>query len=178
MVKLARFPQWWQAPEEILDIDGPCGLVAVWAVLHYFGEKVEVSQIVKSCRYTKGKGVHTVDLAAALREHGLHASFHSELDEDISRFEKTGYNRARRFGVDIKPAVDLTHLLRERRRGRIPIVLFNNDGSDSAHFSPLLGRRNGLLRLPYAKREAMPTDEFLTAWSGAGILRQCVIAGR
>lgn len=173
-----RFPKWWQAPQELLKINGHCGLIAGWAALHYFGINVSAPRFTKACRYTKGNGIFTVDLAFALKEHGLRVSFHSDIDDEIGRFEKIGYNRARRAGILPEPALELSQVLRERRRGHIPIVLFNQSGPDSGHFSPLLGRRGDLIRLPYCRSGTMTTEEFLTAWTGNGILRQCVIVKR
>lgn len=177
MVNAMKFPEWWKAPEEILGMDGHCGLVAAWSVLHYFGKRVSAADIVASCRHTERHGVFSVDLASGLKEHGLQVSFHSEQDHHIGGFEKRGYARAHRLGVPVKPALDLPSVLRERKRRRIPIVLFNT-ASDSGHFSPLLGHRSGFLRLPLAESGAMPTHEFLVAWSAPGILRQCVVVGR
>jgi hypothetical protein len=171
-----RFPEWRKAPEEILAMEGHCGLVAAWSVLHYFGKQIPAAEIVSSCRYTKRYGLFSVLLAAGLKELGLEVSFHSEKDDHIGGFEKRGYARARRLGIPVKPAVELSVLLRERRNGRVPIVLYDT-ASESGHFSPLLGRRGSLLRLPLAPEGTMPTDEFLAAWSAPGILRQCVVVG-
>jgi len=171
-----KFPEFSNAPNELLEMDGHCGLLAAWSVLHYFGKRIEVSKIVTSCRHTKRYGVFTVCLAACLREHGLQVSFHSDPDDHICGFEKQGYSYARRFGIVVKPAVDLLDLLRERKHGRVPIVLFNTS-SDVGHFSPVLGMRRRILRLPLAEGGTMPAEEFLDRWSAPEILRQCVIAG-
>jgi len=145
-----KFPEWWEAPGEIQDLDGHCGIIAAWSVLHHFGKSVAVPKIISSRRHTKRYGVFSVNLAAGLKELGLQVSFHSEQDDKIGGFEK---------------------------RGRIPIVLYDTP-SASGHFSPLLGIRGELLRLPLAENGAMSTDDFLAAWSAPGILKQCVIAGR
>jgi hypothetical protein len=118
-----------------------------------------------------------VDLAGGLKELGLEVTFHSERDDHIGRFERRGYARAKRLGIAVQPPVDLSVLLRERRKGRVPIVLYDT-ASESGHFSPLLGRKDDHLRLPLAPEGAMPIDEFLAAWSVPGILKQCVIAGK
>ena len=172
-----RFPKWHEAPEELLKMDGHCGLLAAWSALHYFGKAVATPDLVASLRHSKRLGIFTVDIAASLKEHGLAVSFHSEPDNDIRRYESRGYARARRLGISVKPALSLPELLRERRAGKIPIVLFNTE-FDSGHFSPLLSRRNGMLSLSYSKHGSMPTDEFLAAWTAPRILRQCVIVGR
>jgi hypothetical protein len=172
-----RFPEWWEAPQEILGIDGHCGVLAAWLVLRHFGKRISVPKLVKACGYTKRHGVFTVGLAVGLKEHGLRVSFHSDPDRNIGAFEKRYYTRARRVGLPLEPALDLTSLLRERRRGRVPIVFFNTP-SDVGHFSPLLGIRSGLLRLPLTDSGAMPTNDFLTRWSEPEILRQSVIVGR
>jgi hypothetical protein len=169
-----RFPEWWEAPQEILKIDGHCGLVAAWSVLRHYGKRSSVSKLVKACGYTKRHGVFTVGLAAGLKEHGLRVSFHSDPDSNIGAFERRCYARARRLGLPLEPALDLTALLKERRRGRIPIVFYNTS-SDIGHFSPLLGIRSGLLRLPFAESRTMPISEFLTRWSEPEILRQSVV---
>ncbi len=171
-----KFPGWSEAPEELLEIDGHCGLVAAWSVLRYFGKSTKLPKLVKMCRYTKRHGVFTVSLATCLLEHGLDVSFHSDPDSDIGEFERRGYIRARRLGLQTWPAMDLPALLRERKRGRVPIVLFNTS-SDSGHFSPLLSLRHGVLRLPLADGGAMPANEFLLRWTDPGILRQAVVAG-
>ena len=171
-----RFPEWRKAPAEILAMDGHCGLIAAWSVLHYFGKHVSVSEIVSSCRHTKRYGLFSVNLAAGLKELGLEVSFHSEKDDHVGGFEKRGYARARRLEIPVRPAVELSVLLRERRKGRVPIVLYDT-ASESGHFSPLLGRRGSLLRLTLAPGGTIPTDQFLSAWSAPGILRQCVIVG-
>jgi hypothetical protein len=171
-----KFPAWWEAPDEILQIDGHCGLVAAWAVLRYFGKRVSVPKLIHVCRYTQRHGVFTVTLAAGLKAHGLSVAFHSDRDTDIGGFEKRCYGYANRLGVSPQPSVDVSYLLRERRRGRIPIVLFNTP-EDNGHFSPLLGRRARMLQLPLAEKGEMSEAEFLIRWSEVGILKQCVIVG-
>lgn len=171
-----KFPDWWEAPEELLEIDGHCGLLAAWAVLRSFGKSTEVSRLVRTCRYTKRYGVFTIDLAACLLEHGLDVSFHSEPDSEIGEFERRGYARAYRIGLQVRPALGLPGLLRERRRGRVPIVIYSTP-LNAGHFSPLLSLRHGVLRLPLAEGGTMPENEFLTRWTAPGILRQAVIAG-
>ncbi len=170
------FPSWWDAPDEIFRIDGHCGLLAAWAVLRYFGKRVSAPQLTRECRYTNRHGVFTVSLAAAVRSHGLSASFHSDPDPEIGGFEKRCYGYARRLGILPQQSVDVSYLLRERRRGRIPIVLFNTP-EDVGHFSPLLGRRAGMLQLPLARNGEMSEADFTIRWSEPGILRQCVIVG-
>jgi hypothetical protein len=171
-----KFPEWWEAPEELFEIDGHCGLLAAWLVLKYFGKSPEVSRLAKTCRYTKRYGVFTVSLATCLLEHGLQVSFHSDPDSDIGGFERRGYGRARRLGLQMEPALDLPGLLRERRRGRVPIVIYSTS-ADAGHFSPLLSIRQGVLSLPLAEGGKMPASEFLSRWTANGILRQAVIAG-
>ncbi len=171
-----KFPDWQEAPEELLEIDGHCGLLAAWSVLQYFGKFSEVPKLVKRCRHTKRYGVFTVSLATCLLEHGIQVSFHSDPDSNIGEFERRGYVHARRLGLQMGPALDLPALLRERRRGRLPIVFFNTS-SDVGHFSPLLALRRGVLHLPLADGGTMPTSEFLARWTEPGILRQSVIAG-
>jgi hypothetical protein len=170
------FPQWEQVPSELIEMDGPCGLVAAWSVLNYFGKSVLVPKLVQACGHTKRHGVFTVALATGLKEFGLQVAFHTDLDDHIGGFEKRWYARARRVGLVVEPPVDLSFLLRQRRLGRIPIVFFNTD-SDVGHFSPLLGVRNGELRLPMAEGGSMRIDDFLAKWSAEGIHRQCAIAG-
>ena len=177
MSRQRRFPKWRDAPEELLALDGHCGLTAAWSVLHYFGKSVVPRELVESCRHSKRLGVFTVDIAVALAEYGLEVSFHSESDDDIRRYESRGYARARRIGLFVKPALSLASLVRERRAGKIPIVLFNTE-LDSGHFSPLLGCRSGIVSLPYTSRGSMPKDEFLARWTAPRILRQCVIVGQ
>jgi hypothetical protein len=171
-----KFPEWWEAPREIHEIDGNCGIIAAWSVLEYFGKPSEVPELTQSCRHTKRHGVFAVCLAACLKQHGLQVSFHSDPDTNIGEWERRGYLRARSLGILVQPAVDLPILLRERRRGRVPIVLYNTS-SDQGHFSPLLGVRREILRLPLADDGTMPVSEFLARWTAPEILRQAIIVG-
>jgi len=170
------FPDWWEAPDELFRIDGHCGLVAAWVVLRCFGKRDSVPNLVEACRYTKRHGVFAVSLAAALKTHGLSVSFHSERDDHIGGFERRCYAYARRLGIVAEAPLALSEVLRRRKRGNIPIVLFNTPAGDG-HFSPLLGSRNGTLRLPLADGGKMPESTFIARWSDADILRQCVIVG-
>ena len=172
-----KFPDWSDAPEELVAMEGHCGLIAAWTILRHFGKRVSVPKLVTTCGYTKRHGVFTVGLAAGLKEHGLRVSFHSDPDIEIGWFERRCYARAYHLGILAAPALDLPNVLRERTRGRIPIVFFNTP-SDVGHFSPLLGIRNGELRLPLADGGKMSEDDFLKRWTEPKILRQCVITSR
>jgi len=170
---ILQIPNWCEAPEELFAVDGHCGLLATWLALAAHGKTISVPELINACRHTKRHGVFTVSLATALTQWGLTVSFHTDPDLEIGGFERKCYARARRSGVLPQPALTLEQLLNERRRGRLPIVLFNTD-SDEAHFSPLLGKRRGKLLLPLSQHGNMSDQEFLMRWSAPGILRQCV----
>jgi hypothetical protein len=171
-----KFPDWREAPKELLAIDGHCGLLAAWSVLRHFGVPAEVPRLVQGCLYTKRWGVFAISLATCLKVHGLQVSFHSDPDDDIGWWERRGYADARRVGLQMGPALDVQALLRERKRGNVPIVIYSTP-FDSGHFSPLLSMRRGVLCLPLADGETMHSSEFLTRWSAPGILRQSVVVG-
>jgi hypothetical protein len=170
-----KLPEWWAAPEEMWDVDGHCGLVAAWAVLHHFGKSTSVPQLMSACRHTKRHGIFSVNLAAGLKELGLNVSFHTEPDNDIGGFEMRGYRRLKSLGVPVDNALEISDLLTLRRNRRIPIVLYDT-ASQSGHFSTFAGTRRGLLHLPLAKDRFMSTEEFLAAWTAPQILKQCVVA--
>lgn len=134
------------------------------------------SNLVNACRYTKRHGVFSVSLAAALKAYGLSVSFHSEPDRKFGGYERRCYAYARRVGVVVEPALELAEVLNQRSRGNIPIVFFNTP-ANVGHFSPLLGFRNGMVRLPLADGGKMPKSTFVARWSDPDILGQCVIAG-
>jgi hypothetical protein len=115
-------------------------------------------------------------LATCLKEHGLEVSFHSDLDNDIGEFERRGYVHASRLGLRTEPALEMPALIRERKRGNVPIVFYNTS-SNLGHFSPLLALVRGVLRLPLAEDGKMPLNEFLDRWSAPEILRQSIIVG-
>jgi hypothetical protein len=168
-----KFPEWWTAPEELLNLDGHCGPIAAWSVLNYFEKTFTTAQIISACRHTKRYGVFAVHLAAGLKELGLQVSFHTEPDNDIGNFEMRGYRRLKRLGVPVENAIDLSDLLTLRRRRQIPIVLYDTP-SESGHFSIILGMSGGMLRL--AEGKLLPREEFIAAWTAPRILRQCVFA--
>ena len=157
-----------------MEVDGHCGLLAAWMVLVARAKPFLAPELIRACRHTKRHGVFTVSLAAALSEYGLTVQFHSDPDPEIGGFERRCYARARRVGIVAQPALAVEQLLDLRRRGCVPVVLFNTD-SDLGHFSPLIGETDGTLLLPLADRGNMSIDEFLIRWSAPGICRQCVI---
>jgi hypothetical protein len=171
-----KFPELWEVPKELYEIEGHCGLATAWLVLRYFGKSTDVPKLVKTSRHTKRHGVFTVCLAACLKEHGLQVSFHSDPDNDIGEFERRGYVHARRLGLHVEPALEVPVLIRERKRGNVPVVFYNTS-SNLGHFSPLLALGHGVLRLPLAEDGKMPLSEFLDRWSAPEILRQSIIAG-
>jgi hypothetical protein len=170
-VATMKFPDWWTAPKELLDLEGHCGPVAAWSLLHHFGKSSTAAQIISACRHTKRHGVFAVHLAAGLKELGLQVSFHSEPDSDIGSFEMRGYHRLKRLGVPVESAIDLPELLALWRRRRIPIVLYDTH-SEAGHFSIILGTNRGMLRL--AEDKLLAKEEFIAAWTAPRILRQCV----
>jgi hypothetical protein len=169
-----ELPNWWQAPNSLLEVDGHCGLLSAWMVLRHFRRRVSTKNFLSACSYTRRHGVFTVGLAAALKIHGLQVSFHTQPDLEIGGFERRCYSKAARIGIQPQPPLELSGVLRTLNSGAVPIVLFNTK-SDVGHFSPLLGAHNGVLDLPLAEKERMRKSEFLHRWSEPGILRQCVI---
>jgi hypothetical protein len=169
------FPNWWDAPISLFQISGGnCGLVAAWQVLRSYGKRVSSARLAGACGYTKRHGVFTVGLAAGLAELGLAVAFHSEFDASVGATERRAYARARRFAVPMSGPLELDELLRERRRRRIPIVFFDTP-SGQGTFSPLLGERGGVLRLPLAPDGALTRDGFLACWTAPEILRQSLV---
>jgi hypothetical protein len=168
-----KHPDWWKAPEEILSLEGHCGPLAAWCALHHFGKKPLASEIISACHHTKRYGAFTVHIAAGLKELGLQVSFHTDPDDDIGGFEMRGYHRLKRLGVPVEPAISLPELLAQRRRGRIPIVLYDTL-PEAGHFSVVSGANRGMLRLSYG--ESISKEDFIAAWTAPRILRQCVIA--
>src|SRR5262249_53723829 len=79
------FPAYWNAPSQLLALDGCCGPVTAWGILKYFRIRASSAQIIEACRYTKRHGTFTIALAVALREFGLLVSFYSYFDPNPNR---------------------------------------------------------------------------------------------
>src|SRR6266545_7912998 len=141
-----KFPDYSDAPAELLAVDGHCGPLAAWTVLRHFRKRTSAAKLLKACRYTRRHGVFAIGLAVALREHGLAVTFHTDPDRSPTSQERFLYARARHLGIAIEPALSLRAALAAAARGSVPIVLFQADRDP--HFSPLIGRRRGRLLLP------------------------------
>src|SRR5215204_4373283 len=105
---IKNFPDYWDAPFQLLQLDGSCGVITAWGVLKYFRKRASSARLIKSCRYTKKHGTFTIALAVALREHGLTVKFFSEPDPNPNAIEKSCYRLAEKLGVQIYRAISLS----------------------------------------------------------------------
>ena len=122
-------------------------------------------------------GVFTIGIAVALAEHRLQVEFLSDPDPDVQPMERRLYARARRLGVEFRPAVGIRQLTVALRQGRHPIVFYRAiDGE--GHFSPVAAISNGFVELPHDNRGRLSVARFRIAWREPGFLRQTVIATR
>lgn len=174
---IRNFPNYWDAPSQLLQLDGGCGLVTAWGILKYFRKRVVSASLIDSCRYTKKYGVFTIALAVALREHGLSVSYFSEADPEPNLIEQRCYRIAGEIGIQVEGAISLGSLLAQINRHSIPVVLYNTS-QDSGHLTPLLGVEHGKVVLPYSDERLMVRREFLRRWGESEIFRQCVVAYR
>ena len=157
-------------------MEGHCGLIAAWLVLHYFGKQIPASEIVSSCRYTKRYGLFFVFLAAGLRGLGLEVSFHSEKDDDIGGFEKRGYALARRLGISVSQQCSCRFSCVSAEADVFPLCCTTRLPNQVISLrSSVVGAVFFVSRLP--RKEPCRLDECLAAWSAPGILRQCVVVG-
>ena len=172
---IKNFPDYWNAPYKLLQIDGCCGLITAWGILRHFKKRVSSENLIKSCRYTKKYGTFTIALAVALREQGLSVKFFSELDPKPNAIEKRCYSVAQKIGVEINNVISLEFLLGQISTNQIGVVLYNTD-NDYGHLTPLLGEKEDKIILPYSDDKLMPKQEFLRRWSEPEILKQCLVA--
>lgn len=166
-------PPLGEAPMFLHALPANCGPMSVWQVLRRFGRRVGVARIVRACRHTQRDGCYGIALALALHEFGLRVAFHTDPDPAIEPREAECYATARRLGIPISPALELTELRRLVRRRPVIVYLAGTDGS--GHFSPLIGFRRGRAILPYTENTELPVDEFASRWSGPGYPRQCML---
>jgi hypothetical protein len=172
---IKNFPNYWDSPSNLLQLDGSCGLITAWGILRYFGKRTSSERLIESCCYTKKHGIFTIALAIALREHGLSVKYFSKPDPNPNAIEKRCYRNAEKVGVQINAAVSLESLLAQITANCIPIVSYNT-AENSGHLTPLLGAENGKVILPYSDEGSMPKREFLSRWSAPEIFRQCIVA--
>ena len=169
-------PDWSDAPGKLIGLDGNCGPLAAWTVLRHFGIRTSATSLIRSLRYSRS-GVFTIGIAVALAEHRLQVEFLSDPDPDVQPMERRLYARARRLGVEFRPAVGIRQLTVALRQGRHPIVFYRAiDGE--GHFSPVAAISNGFVELPHDNRGRLSVARFRIAWREPGFLRQTVIATR
>jgi hypothetical protein len=172
---IKNFPDYWDAPSRLLQLDGSCGLITAWGILKYFKKRTSSERLIESCRYTKKHGTFTIALAVALRERGLSVRYFSEPDPNPNAIEKRCYRIAEKVGVQINGAISLEALLAQIGANCIPVVSYNT-AENNGHLTPLLGTENGKVILPYSDKGLMPKREFLSRWGEPEIFRQCVVA--
>ena len=169
------FPKYFDAPLKLLQLESNCGLITAWSILKYFKKKTSAAKIIELCRHTKKHGTFTIALSVALKQHGLNVSFFSEFDPKPHLIEKRCYSIAKKIGVDIHQSIDLEILLSKINSENIAVVLYNTP-EDNGHLSPLLGKDDDNLVLPFSENGYLPRQEFLDCWNSPEIYRQCLIA--
>lgn len=174
MVK--KYPEEYDAPIQVLRLEGGCGVIAAWSVFKYFHRRVSSTQLIKACHYTKTHGVFTVAMAIAIQELGLSVSFYTDPDPSPKPIEKRCYKIAESRGLAIMPAIELDTVIERVDTEHIAIVLYKEKGG--AHFSPLLGVKDNKLLLPYSSSDDVKKEKFIEAWNDPEICRQCIIAAR
>lgn len=171
---ISDFPSYWDAPSQLLMLDGCCGLVTAWGLLKYFKRRASVAKLIKACRYTQKHGTFMIALAVAFQEFGLSVTFYSDFDPDPSLIERRCFLIADRVGIRIEPSIRLNALLTQISSRSIPVALFNTlEGH--GHISPLLGVEGRNVILPYSEEKLMPKRVFLKQWNEPEIFRQCMV---
>jgi hypothetical protein len=169
-----EFPKYSEAPTALLQLEGNCGPVTIWATLKYFKKRVSSQRIIEACRYTKKHGTFAIAMAIALNKFGLDVSFYTEPDPKPHLIERQCYKLCRSLGITINSAANLNFLRSQIRQSRLPILLYDSaDGT--GHFSPLLGIIGRKLILPFDQQNGLYISDFQNRWKAKGICRQCII---
>lgn len=176
-MRLMDFPEYHDAPMQLLLMEGNCGPVTIWATLRHFKKRASSKRIIESCRYSKKHGTFAIAITTALRKFGLNVAFFTESDPSPHLIEQQGFRLADQIGVSINPAVDLKFLRSQIGQGRLPIVIYDAP-DDEGHFSPLLDVVGGKVILPFDQKKEMSVREFQSRWAAPGFCRQCMVVWR
>ena|SRR5580693_4804335 len=171
---IGNFPSYWDAPSQLLSLNGCCGPVTAWGILKYFGKRPSSAKLIEACRYSKRHGTFMIALAVALGEAGLSVSQYSDHDPDPHLIERRCYKAASRLGIRVAPTKGLNALLTQIGSGSIAVV-FYLAAEGNGHISPLLGVEGPNLVLPYSNGGLLPRREFVKRWNEPGIFRQCLV---
>lgn len=171
---IISFPNHFDAPNKLLQLESNCGLITAWCILKYFKKRTSSEKLIKLCRYTKKHGTFTIALAVALKKHGLNVTFFSDTDPKPHLIENQSYRIAKNIGVNIQPAIRLELLLESININKIAAVLYNT-AENYGHLTPLLGINGNNLILPYSDEGFMLKQEFLVRWNEPEIYRQSLI---
>ena len=158
-------------------VEGHCGVLAAWVVLRHFHVRTSSESLLRAIRYSRKWGVFTIGIAVALAEHGLEVVFHSDPDPDIHPLERVLYARARRLGISVEPAINISRLSTEVAHGSVPVVFYRS-GAGEGHFSPVAGIGCRRIVLPNDVEGRLSIARFCRAWRQTGFPRQVVIASR
>lgn len=172
-----RFPDWSDAPAELIQLDGNCGPLAAWVVLRHLRVRTSSKALIRSLRFSRKWRVFTIGIAVALAEHGLDVEFCSDPDPDIQPLERRLYARARRLGIAVRPALDVRELGAAIREGGLAVVFYRSV-EGGGHLSPVAGFAGGRIELPHDSEGGLSIGRFRRAWSGPDYPRQVVIARR
>jgi hypothetical protein len=171
------FPKPIEAPLSLLSLESNCGIMTAWMVLRYFRKRVSLKNLLEACHYSRNNGTFTIGIAYAFKKLGLNVGFYSDLDNNKDPVEVLLYNKSKRIGLDVKNAITICDLLRSINNDCISVVFFDLDNG-AGHFSPLIGRRNKHIILPYTETGKMSIEKFEKKWKANGNCRQCILVSR
>lgn len=169
------FPLPSEAPPELRDLDGSCGLLAAWQVLWFFDRVPAPGELCRVSRFDPAVGTFAIGLAVALRHLGLSVDFFSDVDPDPTPVERDLYREAAARGVVPRPALDLPTLGKRLADGAVAIALYEaQDGARYGHFTPVLAVAGPDVVAP--NEGGLDAADFEARRQRPGIFRQCVIA--
>lgn len=171
------FPDTSSIPDTLLALPGHCGPVSAWMVLAYFSLDVPAVAVVQACRHSAETGTFMIALAVALHDAGLRTVFYTDPDERPHAIEQRCYRLARARGIPIRPALGVEQALAQINSAQIGIVCYGTPEGEG-HISPLIGREDDAVLLPYHAGGRLDVETFARRWRAPEILRQLILVSK
>jgi hypothetical protein len=125
-----------KAPAALRALKANCGPMSVWLALQSLGITRDEKDILRCCKYRKGKPTFLICIAVGLLDLGLKIEFRTDPDPEVHPDERLCIEDAQKRGLSFGRALPIRSLF--RRAGRSGRLILSYDGDNGeGHFSPV-----------------------------------------
>lgn len=161
-------------PEELIQLEANGGVYAVWMLLEHCDIQVEISQLIRLCRYDAEDGTFTVQLALALKQLGFEVGFYTLEDLHQHEKERLAFKEAELLNMPVRDTLSYAQIQQAYEQRAFVIVYYDTLEGVGNH--SLVYSMDAEEICFFDSFDAMPADVFEQQRYADGICAQVIVA--